>query len=418
MNYLLKGVSGQTARQTLKMKKILTFAVLLFCLCTLALLGGCGAKTAYSREEVLKLTDEFFEDKAELVSEKIVNAAEGTADYIFRSQYGFEFTVYSVIDVGQPVAIRSKGLRTDYNKCLMQAYSSGISAAADKWDVSYSINSVLGSLEMSVRGIDDLGNSISFLGEVYELLGEMLIDEAPNGNPMHFVPIQFYIRKGDINVLSGKLKENFSSYAEAGEDYFKRCAEIAYMHEVRSGKLQDSEITEEHFAEIPQKIIRELYINGEKFESKRYSPKFFYDVEIDDYVVYAGYGIATEYDGGVIDAMQQEIIENYLGEGYKTSSITQTATYSIGADSFEITCPRKWYFADLERKECVELDRCEFRKNGELLSIKPRKEPRFWGEEAGKCFFYLALSDYAELLDMDYSIDGQAGIIRLTARSK
>lgn len=389
-----------------KMKRKLTISLLLLGIFVIPLFTACGPQTVYSRDKVLKYTDEFFEGKAELVREELLNETSGATRYVFKAPYGFEFTVLSTLYTGQPVAINSREIITDYSECMLKAYEERLSAAAAVRNVECSINT--STLKVSVNDFDALDDGIAFLTEVYEVLGEMLIDTAPDNNPMSFDPVRIRLMKDDVVILRDDLSRMFTGFDEEDEKYLNLCAKISFVHEAQNGNIQDFPVTEDIYSQIPREVIRELNINGKRFESEKYIPEFIYDARKNEYEVRVGYGIDIEYNGGVKDEMQREIVEKYLGGRYIIENDNHKTSYTIGSDSFRIKCPRN--------ENGVEHTRCKFEKNGELLDIKACYEPQFWGHRKATYFFFLTLDDYAELLNMDYRVDNQVGIVYLTSR--
>ncbi len=388
------------------MKKKLTTLLLLFSILVVALFTACGSKTVYSRDKVFEYTDEFFAGKAEFVSEKLLNKTNGATRYTFSTPYGFEFSVRSTLYMGQPINIYSRKIITDYSECMLKSYEYKIRDAAIDMDVEYSISDW--TLKVYVNDLDDIDNCIFFLSEVYDVLKEMLIDTAPDNNPMIFHPVRIRIMKDDVEILSDHLSKLFTYFDEESEKYLSLGAKVAFVHEAQNGNIQDFSVTEDIYAEIPRKHIGELYINGKRFESEKYTPEFTFSVIQNEYMVRVGYGIEVEYNGGVKDEMQREIIENYLGGHYNVRDHFHETSYGIGSDRFRIHCPRN--------ADGVKLTQCKFEKNGEVLDIKAYDEPPFWGHRGATYFFYLTLEDYAELLNMDYRVDNQAGVVHLDSR--
>ena len=149
---------------------------------------------------------------------------------------------------------------------------------------------------------------------------------------------------------------------------------------------------------IPQKYIRDLYINGEQHQSDKYEICFLYNIKDGMYYTPVGFGIELDYNGGVEDYLQREIIEFYYPDSdYTISMKDQTSSYRIGNDHYLI-----------ERQE----DGLVFLKNGSELSIAHEKE--ISDTHPGAVYYYWVSTDsFALLLGMSVDKVDESGVYLL-----
>ena len=155
------------------------------------------------------------------------------------------------------------------------------------------------------------------------------------------------------------------------------------------------EMPQEMLAAIPQKYIRDLYIDGVPYRSERYEVCFLYNIRDGRYYTPVGFGIELDYNGGVEDYLQREIIEYYYPDaGYTISMEDQTSTYKIGSDSYLI-----------ERKE----DGLVFLKNEEEVPLVCEKEVS--DTHPGAAYYYwVSVDDFAMLLGMTVERVDESGV--------
>ena len=145
-------------------------------------------------------------------------------------------------------------------------------------------------------------------------------------------------------------------------------------------------------------VLNKLYINNKEFTSDKYKVKFVYEPTSKEYLAIVGYGLELSYNGGEKDYLQREIITNYLNGNYTIYKALRKSKYNIGNNKYEVYFPRN---NDGNIK-----DGYYFKKNGKKLDIKVVDKPIYYGHTGASYFYYIKLSDWAYLLDCDYSIQG------------
>ena len=168
--------------------------------------------------------------------------------------------------------------------------------------------------------------------------------------------------------------------------------------------IKKDELDYKNYEYIPT-YINSLYVNDKEFKSDKYKVEFIYSPYYKEYLTILGYGIEFEYNGGVADYMQREIITDYLSGRYQIYNETHKTEYEIGNDKYEIymlpenSDEKKTYY---------------FKRNGEKLNIKLAKSPLYVGSNNATYYYYLKLSDWAKLLNCEYEIkDNQIYITTL-----
>ena len=110
-----------------------------------------------------------------------------------------------------------------------------------------------------------------------------------------------------------------------------------------------------------------------------------FNLEDKRYYAPVGFGIDIEYNGGVEDHLQREIIKAYYPDsGYAISMKEQTTTYQLGNDHYLI-----------ERQR----DSLTFYKNGRKLQIENYLELSSTHTGAAY-FFWISVDDFASIMGM------------------
>lgn len=199
----------------------------------------------------------------------------------------------------------------------------------------------------------------------------------------HDIPGQEYM-PNRVNYDSMQLiKGQMDSY-----DMFGLWSDYLYKNYVYEGKIIDSDVDLRKFQ--PYKLDK-LYIDGELFkpENEKYKTEFFYNIEDEQYYTAVCYGCLFDYNGGVEDYVQREIIEKYYPNcKYEIDSKFNKTTYKIGKDKFVI-----------DRNDFSSTDDLVFTKNGKTLDIKELSQINMTAP--GPSYYkFIPVDDFAMLCGM------------------
>lgn len=241
-------------------------------------------------------------------------------------------------------------------------------------------------LKNRISDMAGLDASVDALEEIYRLVEDYIPKETLDWFPFE---IKLWTLYGERELIIIE-KQGDWDYS-----YYQQLLHLNFKNAVDMGLVKDVELPEEMLASIPQKYIRALYINGEPYQSNRYEIRFLYNLEDKRYYALVGFGIDIEYNGGVEDHLQREIIKSYYPDsGYSISMKEQTTTYQIGNDHYLI-----------ERKR----DSLTFYKNGRKLQIKNYTELSSTNTGA-TYFFWISVDDFASIMGMSVEKVGEDGV--------
>lgn len=242
------------------------------------------------------------------------------------------------------------------------------------------------NLTNRITDMAGLDASASVLKEIYRLVEDYIPKETLDWFPFE---IKFWTLYGERELIVIE-KQGDWDYS-----YYRQLLYLNFKNAVDMGLVKDVELSEEMLASIPQKYIHALYINGEPYQSDRYEIRFLYNLEDKRYYALVGFGIDIEYNGGVEDHLQREIIKYYYPDsGYSISMKEQTTSYQIGNDH---------YLIERQRESLT------FYKNGRKLPIKSYTELSSTNTGA-TYFFWISVDDFASIMGMSVEKVGEDGV--------
>lgn len=390
--------------------KILVVALMLPTIATT--LCGCNEK-AYSHDEVIEIVNSSFKTAPQLVSKsdtQKTDEGDKFTKYIFKTDKGIEFTVSSELNEDYWGFMKAE-IESDYMQRMYEYLNSEILELETNngvtFEPDFKNDGEYIELSCTTESFHDLKKIVAHLCDLYELIKDYLPDYDadtklfPKGSPYSYYKnyhLTFDIYSTEDLLIHIPFDEKFDSYTES---YILHCSQVVYAEQFRGDDFEN-----DPYKNIPRQYIRTLYINGEKFESKKYSPCFTYDEKTHQYYGTVTYGTEMVFNGGVKDYLHREIITDYLGGSYTIHNITNTAEYKIGKDKFKAKAPD-------EKPELA-----EFYKNGKKLdNITMIVKPDFWSFDDYATYYYLMpLEDYAFMLNMDYEINQSEGAVYLTSK--
>lgn len=268
--------------------------------------------------------------------------------------------------------------KNDYAGKLFEYFAQEIGEILQKYHIEID-GRLSGSsiyLKNRISDMAGLDASVDALEEIYRLVEDYIPKETLDWFPFE---IKLWTLYGERELIIIE-KQGDWDYS-----YYQQLLHLNFKNAVDMGLVKDVELPEEMLASIPQKYIRALYINGEPYQSDRYEIRFLYNLEDKRYYAPVGFGIDIEYNGGVEDHLQREIIKAYYPDsGYSISMKEQTTTYQIGNDHYLI-----------ERQR----DSLTFYKNGRKLQIENYLELSSTHTGAAY-FFWISVDDFASIMGM------------------
>ena len=276
----------------------------------------------------------------------------------------------------------------NYAEKLFESFAQEIEAILKKHHIEMD-DRISGSAINLTNRITDMAGldaSASALEEIYRLVEDYIPKETLDWFPFE---IKFWTLYGERELIVIE-KQGDWDYS-----YYRQLLYLNFKNAVDMGLVKDVELSEEMLASIPQKYIRALYINGELYQSDRYEIRFLYNLEDKRYYALVGFGIDIEYNGGVEDHLQREIIKSYYPDSsYSISMKEQTTSYQIGNDHYLI-----------ERQR----DSLTFYKNGRKLPIKNYAELSSTNTGA-TYFFWISVDDFASIMGMSVEKVEEGGV--------
>ena len=276
----------------------------------------------------------------------------------------------------------------NYAEKLFESFAQEIEAILKKHHIEMDdrISGSAINLRNRITDMAGLDASASALEEIYRLVEDYIPKETLDWFPFE---IKFWTLYGERELIVIE-KQGDWDYS-----YYRQLLYLNFKNAVDMGLVKDVELSEEMLASIPQKYIRALYINGELYQSDRYEIRFLYNLEDKRYYALVGFGIDIEYNGGVEDHLQREIIKSYYPDsGYSISMKEQTTSYQIGNDHYLI-----------ERQR----DSLTFYKNGRKLKIKNYTELSSTNTGA-TYFFWISVDDFASIMGMSVEKVEEGGV--------
>lgn len=271
--------------------------------------------------------------------------------------------------------------QNDYCQALYEAFSQPLEDIAAEYGVEYDLWSTELRLINRVSRMENLERGLLALEEVYALLEAYI----PRTEVSWF---QFQLAL--VTQYGPTQTTRISSQPDWDPDVQRQLLYLNFKADVEEG-LVDAGLAEEIWnnpellRDIPQKYIRTLYIDGERYTSERYETLFLYNLADGAYYTTVCFGTELDYNGGVEDYLQREIIEaRYPDADYTISNQDGTSTYWIGADQYTVTDGS---------------DGLRFQKNGMELPIDSYSE--ISGTRTRATYYYwLHVDDFAAIMGM------------------
>ncbi len=329
---------------------------------------------------------------------------DGTADvsqkiYYFEGK-DFDFTVTDYIG-SSGGGLPYNDQMTDYYEKLLELKMDDIQTLKNKYDFEAVVEDPWQEgleIEIKITSFQQIKEIYAFCEELYSLFEKYVPKRTTDVFPYECsLDIKTTSESGSylygtkIEFIQGRFEINKKDIA---------FAEAYYVEDVRNGEIIDSTVGSKHFEKFKPLTLDAIYINGEEFKSeKEEEPRIVFNIADGEYYITVGYGAEFEYNGGVKDYINREIIEKYYPDSnYNINADKNYSTYKINRDKYKVTRDDKTY------------DYC-FYKNGKELDIKDYEEVT--GYHSGATYFRLVKAeDFAELTGLKLvEIDYNSGIV-------
>ena len=347
-------------------------------------LTGCGR--LQSRFEVESLIRKALPDGVILKVETGMRSKNYKFKKYFIENKGVLFTYENYQGGNFFFAGTSTYSENDYCKKLFEYFEQEIGEITEKYQIKAEASGSAITLYNEAADMEGVGRGAKALQEIYLLL-EDYIPQAE----LYWFPfsIKLWTDYGERQLIS------IHKQGDWDYDYYRQLLYLNFKSDVDLGRVSSVKLSQEWLDSIPQKYIQSLYINGEAYQSETYETQFIYNLEDGKYYARVGFGIEIDYNGGVEDYLQREIIEAYYPDaGYSISMKEHTSTYQIGQDRYLIKRLK---------------DDLVFFKNGRELPVKSFLEVS--GTHTGAAYyFWISVDDFASILGMSLEKVDENGV--------
>ncbi len=340
-----------------------------------------------------------------------VNESDRINTYTVRHQ-GIEFKVHNEL---QP-----NGLFGDYATFSSDYFThilkeEKVQALLEKYDVYHDDLSEFAKMEAYVKDSAELRKMYDFLGEFYNCVYDYLPEDD-------FYRQDFSL---SINYKSDEHEEWITSeFISAREnidwDYSYATNLIKIKADIKAQSTDDeakTAITTDFFTNvdydsIPERFIKTLYVNGNKFESESEDISFVYRLADDTYYV----PIQINYNYEIEDYLMKDIISSvYPDSNYTIDSESYITTYMINGNDYKL------YYSD-------ENDRPSFKNESfnSLVDIFTNDEYRFYRNNKKLDIYvlenvdgyntrnsldiFIKAEDWADLMEMNVDRIDESGV--------
>ena len=232
-----------------------------------------------------------------------------------------------------------------------------------------------------------------FLKDTKMIKGTLTIAVCTNDNIPNKTYLPATVNKIEISVVKDKM-DRYNTFAD--------WSEYLYKNHVNDGNIKDENVDLTDFHPFK---INKFYINDKLVESEKYEVEALYNLDKKGYYTPVCFGCKFDYNGGVEDYLQREIIQKcHSNSDYKIDEKKDTTTYKINGDKFSII------YNDYSK------EKLKFYKNGKKMDIEALSSIN--GNSAGATYYYyISIDDFAMLCGMEVDkIDTENRAIYLTMK--
>lgn len=356
--------------------------LMLFLLC--AFLTGCGRLK--SERAIKSGIRSMFPDAAVVDVEETVDQDGYLCRTYQVENRDIAFKVENYQKRSSLFGIKTAVTSNDYAEKLFLKYESRIREAAESrgMEVRSSAWDYVIRVTNSIDQLSDAGTGVDVLREVYEITEKDL--------PEHLTE---WFEFGIVLETDCGYSLDTMIADQRGTDfaYEKDLLYLNLADYIRRGVIDSVSYTETELDRIPVKNIDSLYIDGKQYLSDRYDTRFTYNLADGTYYTVVCFGTSLDYNGGVEDYLQREIIEDfYPDSGYTIDGYT--STYRIGTDRYEVSRKKKGL---------------SFRKNNRKLDIQVYEKLNRETPDA-TYYYWISIDDFASLMGMKVEKMDETGL--------
>lgn len=280
--------------------------------------------------------------------------------------------------------------KNNYCEALFAFFQEDIDKIAEKYQVEIEVRGSYVWITNDISHMRDIDNGVDAVQEIYTLIEDYLPETE-----LVWFDFSIYLNTANFGKAQMILIEKQGDW---DAPYFRQLLYMNLKAAAEQGLVTGVEMPQELLDAIPQKYIRNLYINGEPYQSDKYEICFLYNIRDGMYYTPVGFGIELEYNGGVEDYLQREIIQSYYPDAdYTISMKDETSSYKIGNDQYFV-----------KRRE----DGLVFLKNGAELPIAQERE--ISDTHPGAVYYNWVRTDsFALLLGMSVEKVDESGVYLL-----
>ena len=306
--------------------------IFLIVLIALTLLSGCDRLSTI--DEINRNLENELGKSVEIVAVEPGITDSGYDINTYKIKYmGLEFTLDNYMYKDSLFGFDSAGFDSDYAYQVYRLFEENIDSIKLKYNLDIK-ESEYGDIKIhnDVSSFTQLSNGISALTELNSLVSDYIPtnDDGILGFELRLISSTDY----DSWQTYIKTRDSFDSeYA----NYIEQVLKLEIAQSIRDGKTLKFQYTDSELNNIPVGRLDNLYINGMQIKSSRYPIEFFYDIRTSKYYTIVCFGTQLEYNNGVEDYLQREIIEKlYDNSNYEINEEKKETTYNIGEDQYKV----------------------------------------------------------------------------------
>lgn len=365
-------------------RKIVGFPFLFFLLS--GMLAGCGRL-----QNTFEVKNGIRQALPDAVVLDVESGTRSNVMYRFKrytiDNKGVVFTYENYQGQNTMFGITSAFSENNYCESLFAFFQEEIDKIMEKYQVEIEVRSSWVWITNDISHMQEIDNGINAMQEVYTLIEDYIPETE-----LTWFDFDIYLNTANFGKAQNIL---IKKQGDWDAPYYRQLLYMNLKDAAEQGLADGVEMPRELLDSIPQKYIRNLYINGEPYQSDNYEICFLYNIRDGRYYTPVGFGIELDYNGGVEDYLQREIIEFYYPDAdYTISMEDETSSYKIGND---------YYF--VKRQE----DGLIFLKNGNELPITCEKE--ISDTHTGATYYYwVSTDDFALLMGMSVDQVDESGV--------
>lgn len=350
------------------------------------ILTGCGRL-----QNTLEVKTEIKQALPDAVVLDVESGTRSKVTYRFKrytiDNKGIVFTYENYQGQDTMFGITTSFSENNYCETLFEFFGEEIDKITEKYQVGIEAHGSYVWITNDISHMKEIDNGINAVQEIYTLIEDYIPETE-----LAWFDFSIYLDTANFGKAQNIL---IKKQGDWDASYFRQLLYMNLKAAAEQGLVTEVEMPQELLDTIPQKYIRNLYINGESYRSDKYEICFLYNIRDGMYYTPVGFGIELDYNGGVEDYLQREIIEFYYPDAdYTISMEDETSSYKIGNDHYLV-----------KRQE----DGLVFLKNGNELPIACEKE--ISDTHPGATYYYwVSTDDFALLLGMSVDKVDESGV--------